>query len=133
MVLLSSVSSPDDVRAAHEAGFLRFVAKPVRKAELRQALLGVTSSRREAPAARQHVGRRVLVVEDNTVNQEVIGQMLRQTGVPGDGGFGGDGRAAGAVRASFDLVLMDIQMPGMDGVEVLRNVPPWPGEAAMHS
>ncbi len=121
LVLLSSVSSPDDVQAAHDAGFLRFVAKPVRQAELRQALLGVTSSRREAPLPDTHVGRRVLVVEDNTVNQEVIGQMLRQLGCRAAVASGASEGLRALCEQSFDLVLMDIQMPGMDGVEVLRT------------
>jgi CheY-like chemotaxis protein/HPt (histidine-containing phosphotransfer) domain-containing protein len=120
LVLLSSVSSPDDVQAAHEAGFLRFVAKPVRQAELRQALLGVTSSRGEAPLPDTHIGRRVLVVEDNTVNQEVIGQMLRQLGCRATVACGASEGLRALCEQSFDLVLMDIQMPGMDGVEALR-------------
>jgi CheY-like chemotaxis protein/HPt (histidine-containing phosphotransfer) domain-containing protein len=121
LVLLSSVSSPDDVQAAHEAGFLRFVAKPVRQTELRQALLGVTSSRREAPLPAAHLGRRVLVVEDNTVNQEVIGQMLRQLGCRATVASGASEGLRALCEQTFDLVLMDIQMPGMDGVEVLRT------------
>ena len=120
LVLLSSVSSPDDVQSAHEAGFVRFVAKPVRQAELRQALLGVTSSRRETPLPDTHVGRRVLVVEDNTVNQEVIGQMLRQLGCRATVASGASEGLRALCEQSFDLVLMDIQMPGTDGVEALR-------------
>jgi len=43
MVLLSSVSSPDDVRRAQDVGYQRFVPKPLRKAELRQAILGISA------------------------------------------------------------------------------------------
>jgi len=120
MILLSSVSSPDDVRRAQEAGFLRFVAKPLRKAELRQAILGVSieigsEQQQEIPLIHKHV----LVIEDNPVNQEVCSQMLRRLGCEvrvASSALEGL-RRLGETR--FDLILMDIQMPGMDGIEAL--------------
>ena len=120
LVLLSSVSSPDDVRSAHDAGFDRFVAKPIRKSELRQALLGVTSARAEGAATLIHLNRRVLVVEDNRVNQEVIGQMLRRLGCEVQVASSATEGLRALCERSFDLVLMDIQMPGMDGIEALQ-------------
>lgn len=118
--MLSSASSPDDVRAAHLAGFDRFVAKPLRRTELRQALLGVTSSRVEGVTSPVRLDRRVLVVEDNRVNQEVIGQMLRRLGCEVQlAGSATEGLRALCER-SFDLILMDIQMPAMDGIEALH-------------
>jgi len=120
LLLLSSVSAPDDVRTAHAAGFHRFVAKPIRKAELRQALLGVTSARQEPPAPGWRLDRNVLVVEDNSVNQEVIGQMLRRLGCRVQVASGATEGLRALCEHSFDLVLMDIQMPGMDGIEALQ-------------
>ena len=120
MVLLSSVSSPDDVRRAQEVGFQRFVPKPLRKAELRQAILGISA---ELGGDTHHdlprLNKAVLVVEDNPVNQEVCSQMLKRLGC--------EVRVASSAleglrrlgEQRFDLVLMDIQMPGMDGVEAL--------------
>jgi len=120
LILLSSVSSPDDVRAAQLAGFHRFVAKPIRKAELRQAILGVSATRREAtsPLTPRLQGT-ILVIEDNPVNQEVIGQMLRHLGLKVRVTAGALQGLRALCEAHFDLVLMDIQMPGMDGVEAL--------------
>jgi PAS domain S-box-containing protein len=120
MILLSSVSSPDDVRRAQEAGFQRFVAKPLRKAELRQAILGISAELGgDVPHEAVRLNKSVLVVEDNAVNQEVCSQMLRRLGC--------DVKVASSALEGlrklgehrFDLVLMDIQMPGMDGVEAL--------------
>ncbi len=120
MVLLSSVSSPDDAKRAQEVGFQRFVPKPLRKAELRQAILGISA---EMGGDEQHevprLNKAVLVVEDNPVNQEVCSQMLKRLGC--------EVRVAASAleglrrlgEQRFDLVLMDIQMPGMDGVEAL--------------
>jgi CheY-like chemotaxis protein/HPt (histidine-containing phosphotransfer) domain-containing protein len=120
LVLLSSVAAPDDVRVAQEAGFVRFIHKPVRKAELRQAILGITAARQEAEVHMPQLGASVLVVEDNPVNQEVMNQMLQRMGCS----VRVAGSALEGLRALcedlFDLVLMDIQMPGMDGVEALQ-------------
>ena len=120
MVLLSSVSSPDDVRKAQDAGFQRFVPKPLRKAELRQAILGISAELGgELPHDMPRINKSVLVIEDNPVNQEVCTQMLKRLGCEvkvASSALEGL-RRLGEQR--FDLVLMDIQMPGMDGVEAL--------------
>ncbi|ACB34983.1 multi-sensor hybrid histidine kinase [Leptothrix cholodnii SP-6] len=119
LVMLSSASAPDDARLAQDAGFVRFIHKPVRKAELRQAILGVTASRGVEPVDAQ-VRAQVLVVEDNPVNQEVMGQMLHRLGCR----VRVAGTALDGLRVlceqPVDLVLMDIQMPGMDGIEALH-------------
>ncbi|MBL0727564.1 PAS domain-containing hybrid sensor histidine kinase/response regulator [Piscinibacter sp. HJYY11] len=120
MVMLSSVSTPDDVRAAHQAGFHRFVPKPVRKAELRQAILGISASISETERLTPRLSAHILVVEDNVVNQEVIGQMLRSLGCRVQLSSGALAGLRAMCEKQFDLVLMDIQMPGMDGVEALN-------------
>jgi CheY-like chemotaxis protein len=61
----------------------------------------------------------VLVIEDNPVNQEVIGQMLRHLGLKVRVAAGALHGLRALCEAHFVLVLMDIQMPGMDGVEAL--------------
>ncbi|MDE2000792.1 MAG: response regulator, partial [Burkholderiales bacterium] len=119
MVLLSSVSSPDDVRRAQEVGFQRFVPKPLRKGELRQAILGLSAELGETQHDALRLNKHVLVVEDNAVNQEVCSQMLRRLGCEvkvASSALEGL-RRLGEQR--FDLILMDIQMPGMDGIEAL--------------
>ncbi|MDB5819483.1 MAG: hypothetical protein JWQ11_3123 [Rhizobacter sp.] len=120
MILLSSVSFSDDVRQAHEAGFQRFLTKPVRKAELRQAILGVSQDPTFSEGLTPQLDRHILVVEDNLVNQEVISQMLRRLGCQVKVASGAMEGLAALCESSFDLVMMDIQMPGMDGVEALN-------------
>ncbi len=119
-IMLSSVSSPDDVRSAHQAGFDRFVPKPVRKAELRQAILGISATISESERLTPRLNAHILVVEDNVVNQEVIGQMLRTLGCRVQVSSGALAGLRAMCEKRFDLVLMDIQMPGMDGVEALN-------------
>ena len=119
MILLSSVSPPDNVRTAQMAGFDRFVAKPVRQAELREAILEIAAQRCEEVYAMPRLAGNVLVIEDNAVNQEVIGQMLRGLGLKVRVANGALQGLRALCEAHFDLILMDIQMPGMDGVEAL--------------
>jgi CheY-like chemotaxis protein/HPt (histidine-containing phosphotransfer) domain-containing protein len=121
LILLSSMSTPDDMQAAHDAGFGRVVAKPVRKSELRQALLGISASPTESPRLTPALNAHILVVEDNAVNQEVIGQMLRSLGCRVQVSSGGLAGLRALCDKHFDMVLMDIQMPGMDGVEALNR------------
>jgi two-component system sensor histidine kinase/response regulator len=120
MILLSSVSSPDDVRKAQDVGYQRFVPKPLRKAELRQAILGISAELGgESHHEALRINKSVLVVEDNTVNQEVCSQMLKRLGCEvkvASSALEGLRRLG---EVNFDLILMDIQMPGMDGIEAL--------------
>ncbi len=123
MVLLSSVSSPDDASAALAVAFQRFLPTPVRKAELRQTIASLWAAKREIEAGSQGTNLltgNVLVVEDNPVNQEVIGQMLRSLGLRVQMAAGAMHGLRSLCEAHFDLVLMDIMMPGMDGVEAVR-------------
>lgn len=74
----------------------------------------------ECEAPTPFAGQRVLLVEDNPVNQEIAVAMLTHLGLAVD--VAGDGEEALAKAASTDhaLVLMDIQMPGMDGLQATR-------------
>ena len=76
----------------------------------------------EARVRDRAAGARVLVVEDNIVNQEVMGALLGAVGVEAEMASNGLDAIGQCARARFDLVLMDVQMAHMDGLETTRHL-----------
>jgi PAS domain S-box-containing protein len=117
--------------------------KPVSRQALLRALEGVVAgrapssdARTPSPAAQEarlqrHAGARLLLVDDNALNQEVALQLLHEVGLRAD--VASDGRQAVAqVQAqSYDLVLMDVQMPVLDGLGATRAIRAMPGRTGL--
>ena len=106
------------------------LAKPFTKSMLRKALLRARSAQHTnfvAPVRAPRLqGMRVLVVEDSRINQLVIQAMLKGEGaivcMAENGRLGVDAVRASLAQQGFDMVLMDLQMPVMDGYEAAREI-----------
>jgi signal transduction histidine kinase/CheY-like chemotaxis protein len=131
LVLLTSVGLRGDAAEARQAEIDAYLTKPVRQAELYACLASVLGratgdrslvTRHSMAEGRPGLQGRILLVEDNSVNQEVFKEMLESLGcsveVAGDGVEALEARG----RGDCDLVLMDCQMPRMDGFEATAEM-----------
>jgi CheY-like chemotaxis protein len=129
-MMLTSAGQRGDAVRCRELGLEGYLTKPVGQTELRDAILHVTGSRRgdAKPALvtrhslREEKRLRILLAEDNLVNQKLAARLLEKQGHHVS--IVGTGREAleQLEKQGFDLVLMDIQMPEMDGFEATAAI-----------
>jgi PAS domain S-box-containing protein len=138
LVMLTSIGQRGDARRFADAGFDGYLTKPARTLELKAVLLqvlgaGTQPRPQSAPLATRHsaqramkvfAGRqaRILLAEDNPTNQQVAQGILRKLGLLADAVADGEEALAALERERYDLVLMDVQMPGLDGLEATKMI-----------
>ena len=125
---------------AEDEGFAAYLHKPIKPSQLFDALVSVLADQPIHVAARGATGReldpdlaerhplRILLAEDNVVNQKVALRLLAQMGYRADVAANGLEAIEAVARQTYDVVLMDVQMPELDGFEASREINRrWPG------
>jgi PAS domain S-box-containing protein len=131
LVMMTSLGIKGTARDCREIGFDGFLSKPIRHQELKEVLavaLGKHASTSGGEVVTRHTVRelhglfanskaRILVAEDNPFNQQVIGGILKKMGLRADMVANGTEALQALANLPYDLVLMDVQMPELDGLE----------------
>jgi signal transduction histidine kinase/DNA-binding response OmpR family regulator len=132
LVLLSSVADRSSGEELRAQGFSAALAKPIRKQQLWAAICralerGGSQLRISAPGSLSDLGAelrglRVLLVEDNHVNERLVLRVLEKWGCPTRAVVNGREAIREFEREPPDVILMDVQMPEMDGFEATREI-----------
>ena len=132
IVMLTSSGQPDDTARCRELGVAAYLTKPVMQAELLEAILTALGQASPPPerrpliedrAPRQIAGKpRILLAEDNAVNQKLAVHLLEKHGYTVTVTANGREAVMAFERESFDLILMDVQMPEVNGFEATAAV-----------
>ncbi|MEO9061169.1 MAG: response regulator [Nitrosospira sp.] len=134
IMMLSSSDMSGEIERCKALGIHRFLRKPVKPSELFDALMAVVNAADVTAAAGMHGAHepalpseaarrlRVLIAEDHPVNQKVVTEILRERGH--DFSIANNGVEAVQMleHETFDAVLMDIQMPEMDGYQATAEI-----------
>ena len=128
IIILTAYDWSDIETEAREAGVTAFCSKPIFMSELRDVLskpYQISEENEQASENTDFTGKRILLAEDNEINQQIAMQILSEFGFEID--IANDGTEAVKMMEDsesgyYDLIMMDIQMPQMDGYEATRLI-----------
>jgi PAS domain S-box-containing protein len=129
LMMLSSAARSEDAARCRQLGIATYLTKPIKQSELLDAILVVASGEWKVPIEQPstfHVPTfarlRVLLAEDNFINQRLAARLLEKQGHEVVVANNGMEALAALEREKFDLVLMDVQMPEMSGLEAAAAI-----------
>ena len=131
LVMVTAYGREDVLKQAEENELENVLVKPVTSSTLFDTIVGVLHAHQEATGHVQTTpsfeiartrGTRVLLVEDNEINQEVAIGLLEDAAIHVDLAENGEIAVRMAQETDYDAVLMDMQMPVMDGIEATRAI-----------
>jgi signal transduction histidine kinase/DNA-binding response OmpR family regulator len=136
LLLLTSIGQRGEAAAAHQAGFAGYLTKPLRKVQLHDGLATVMGycwneePEQIRPLVTRHTlketqrlsRKKILVADDHAINQQLIVLLLERLGYGSDVVTTGREAVEAVATGSYALVLMDCQMPEMDGFKATRII-----------
>ncbi|ACJ29060.1 PAS domain protein [Shewanella piezotolerans WP3] len=133
LVIVTAYDRDEMLKQAGTAELDSAITKPVSASTLLDTVMAVMGKKSSQPkvtesgklnisAAKDIVGAHVLLVEDNDINQEIATELLNMAGIEVSTACNGQEAVDMAIANSYDAILMDIQMPIMDGYEATRNI-----------
>jgi two-component system, sensor histidine kinase and response regulator len=132
VMMLTSGGQRGDAKRCQELGISGYLTKPVRQWELREAMVKVLGARKEGGSPAHLVTRHslretrrrlnILLAEDNAINREVAVRLLTKRGHSVKVAENGKEAVTAFEEAQFDMILMDVQMPEMDGFEATAAI-----------
>jgi CheY-like chemotaxis protein/HPt (histidine-containing phosphotransfer) domain-containing protein len=131
LIMLTSAGQPEDVSRCQTLGISAYLTKPVKQSELLDVIVSVLSPREQQPSLASQPRRgsrsirrrlKVLLAEDNAVNQLLASRILESLDHHVTVVSNGREALSAAQAGRFDLIVMDVQMPEMDGFEATAAI-----------